>query len=168
MTNPLVAELLIVYDDLKRWLRRKTGNTDVAADLTQASFERVLAHAAQAEVRSPRGLLFQTARHLLIDASRRDALAAREVLATVAERRAVEEGLVSTRTPEQDAISRDLLARIGAAIDALPPRCREVFVLHRIHGLSHAEVARQLGISRSAVEKHVMRGLHACRAVLTE
>jgi RNA polymerase sigma factor (sigma-70 family) len=78
------------------------------------------------------------------------------------------EALASTRTPEQDAISRDLLDRIGAAIDALPSRCREAFVLNRIHGLSHEEVARQMGISRSAVEKHVMRGLHACRAIMID
>jgi DNA-directed RNA polymerase specialized sigma24 family protein len=48
----------------------QTGNADTAADLTQASFERVLAHATSAEIRSPRGLLFQTARNLLIDAFR--------------------------------------------------------------------------------------------------
>ena len=52
----------------------------------------------------------------------------------------------------------------AAAIESLPPRCREVFVLHKVHELPQAEVALTLGISRKAVEKHVR--LAACRAAL--
>jgi RNA polymerase sigma-70 factor (ECF subfamily) len=168
MAPPLIAELLTVYGELKRWLGRQTRNADAAADLVQASVERVLGHATHADIPSPRGLLFQTVRHLLIDAARREALARWEALTIAPEECPMPAALVHARTPEQDAINRDLLARLGTAIDALPPRCREAFVLNRIHGLSHAEVTRQLGISRSAVEKHVMRGLHACRAIMTD
>lgn len=78
------------------------------------------------------------------------------------------EAVTVEATPERQVVNQDLLERVAAAIDALPPRCREAFVLNRIHGLPHDEVARALGISRSMVEKHVMRGLHACRALLED
>jgi RNA polymerase sigma factor (sigma-70 family) len=162
--NPIIKELIAVYGELKRWLTREMNNADDAADLAQASFERALAHAGNAEISSPRGLLFRTAINLRIDASRRRALASWESLCEIHGQQ-THGDLAVERTPEQEAISRELLDRIAAAIDALPPRCRQAFVLNRIHGLSHDEVARELGISRSAVEKHVMKGLQTCRAL---
>ncbi|ORE87324.1 ECF sigma factor [Oceanococcus atlanticus] len=52
------------------------------------------------------------------------------------------------------------------AIADLPPRCREVFVLYRFKSLSQAQIAEQLGISRNMVERHVMRAMRSCRAVM--
>jgi RNA polymerase sigma factor (sigma-70 family) len=46
-------------------------------------------------------------------------------------------------------------ARLADAIASLPPAAGRAFRLHKIDGLSHAEVAAQLGISRSGVEKHI-------------
>jgi RNA polymerase sigma-70 factor (ECF subfamily) len=53
------------------------------------------------------------------------------------------------------------------AIEQLPPRCRDSFVLNKIHEMSYAEVARYVGISESGVEKHIMKGLKHCRSQLT-
>jgi RNA polymerase sigma-70 factor (ECF subfamily) len=63
--------------------------------------------------------------------------------------------------PDAEAVyeARERLARLAAAIAALPPQCRRVFTLHKLHGLSHAEVATRLNISRSAVEKHMSAAL---------
>lgn len=51
-----------------------------------------------------------------------------------------------------------------AAIGELPLRCREAFILHKFDGLSQAEVARQMGISVTMVERHIKLGMQACRA----
>jgi RNA polymerase sigma factor (sigma-70 family) len=168
MANAVIEELLSAYAELRRWLVRTIRNPVDADDLAQASFERVWTHAAHFDIGSPRALLFHTSRNLRIDATRRAALASWEPFPVDTDGRAAHEALTVQPTPERQAISRDLLDRIAAAIEALPPRCREAFVLNRIHGLSHNEVAHELGISRSAVEKHVMRGLHTCREILKE
>lgn len=62
----------------------------------------------------------------------------------------------------------DLQQRLGAVqttINSLPPRCREVFWLCRIEGLTQPEIARQLGITLNAVERHLIRALVDLRAL---
>lgn len=67
----------------------------------------------------------------------------------------------------------DLQQRLSAlqiVINALPPKCREVFWLYRVDGLSQPEIAKQLGISLNMVEKHMMRAMidlsEACERIL--
>lgn len=58
-------------------------------------------------------------------------------------------------SPEQQLSDRIELAALLAAIRSLPERAQLVFRRHRLDGLSHGEVARELGISKSAVEKNM-------------
>jgi RNA polymerase sigma-70 factor (ECF subfamily) len=62
-------------------------------------------------------------------------------------------------SPEAAAEARIRLERILAALETLPPQQKRVFRLHRIQGLSHREISETLGISRSAVEKHMIAAL---------
>jgi RNA polymerase sigma factor (sigma-70 family) len=65
--------------------------------------------------------------------------------------------------PEAVAVSRSELRRIEAALDELPPKCREVLMLARVHGLEHKEIAQRMGVSVSLVEKYQLRALRHCR-----
>lgn len=56
------------------------------------------------------------------------------------------------------------LRRIEAALRALPERTQQIFLLNRIHGRTYADIAKAMGLSQSAVEKHMMRALEACKA----
>ncbi len=60
------------------------------------------------------------------------------------------------------------LRNVEAALRALPERTRQIFLLNRIHGRKYAEIAKAMGLSQSAVEKHMMRALEACKASLRE
>lgn len=62
-------------------------------------------------------------------------------------------------SPERQAADRQELARMTEAIRQMPDRAQQVFRRHRIDGLSHAEVASELGISKSAVEKNMATAL---------
>ena len=77
------------------------------------------------------------------------------------------DSLAEPRAPDTDAQaaleSGEVRARVLAALESLPPRNREVLVLRWLHGLSHAEIAATLGISRKGVENHLARGLAALR-----
>lgn len=69
-------------------------------------------------------------------------------------------------SPLQDEvlIARHRLERLRAGVEQLTPRTREVFLMHRLDGRKYREIAAELGISQSAVEKHVAKAV----ATLTE
>ncbi len=69
----------------------------------------------------------------------------------------LEEKLSSS--PEHLADLQQRLQALQSIIDCLPPRCREVFWLFRIEGVSQVEIAHTLGISLNMVERHVIRAL---------
>ena len=69
-------------------------------------------------------------------------------------------------TAEDVVEGRRKMAVFAEAIAALPPQCRRVFVLRKVQGLSQKDVARQLGLSVSTVEKHLATGLLKCSEYL--
>ncbi|WP_281301421.1 MULTISPECIES: RNA polymerase sigma factor [unclassified Iodidimonas] len=65
--------------------------------------------------------------------------------------------------PERTLAARQQIDAISEAINALPPRCRQAFILHRFHGLSYDAIALELHVSKSSVEKYIIEALTACR-----
>jgi RNA polymerase sigma-70 factor (ECF subfamily) len=63
---------------------------------------------------------------------------------------------------------RQRLALLADSIQALPPRCRDVFVMHRLHGVAQQDIACHLGISVKTVEKHLRLGTDSCRASMAQ
>lgn len=71
-------------------------------------------------------------------------------------------------SPEREVAGRQELQRLTVAIAALPERAREVFQRHRLHGESHGDVAAALGISKSAVEKHMATAMRHLLIAMNE
>ena len=55
------------------------------------------------------------------------------------------------------------LEMVQRALAELPVACRESFLLRKLEGLSHPEIAERLGLSRSVVEKHIVNAMKHCR-----
>ncbi|WP_432443525.1 RNA polymerase sigma factor [Pseudomonas batumici] len=70
--------------------------------------------------------------------------------------------------PEAALEAGNDLRHVEAALRSLPERTRQIFLLNRIHGRKYTEIAKVMGLSKSAVEKHMMRALEACKASLRE
>jgi RNA polymerase sigma factor (sigma-70 family) len=147
------------YNELWGFLRRQLHDSDAAGDLAQEAYVRALgAQVAGRQPRDFRALLYRIARNLVIDRHRRATVRQHTDVDSVGDLSAP-----AAAQPENAASSEQQAAAMLAVIDALPPRCREAFVLHKFEHLSHAEVAARMGISRNAVEKHIIRALLACR-----
>jgi len=141
---------------LKNYLRRFVGED--AEEVAQEAFARVFA--VSGEVRSMTGLLYQTARNLVIDRKRRRAVAGGYLV----EHDATELVPDPRPLPEDAIAQRQRLERAAAMIERMPRRCREVFLLQVLDGFSYAEIAAKLGISVSGVKMHLMRAFEICAA----
>ena len=73
------------------------------------------------------------------------------------------ESTIEAPSIDQIMVNNQQLEAIQQAIEELPPRCRDSFVLNKIYEMSYTEVALYMGISESGVEKHIMKGLKHCR-----
>lgn len=152
-------ELLRGYNDLRRLLRR-THSAEDAADIAQSSFEHAWRYAQSNDVLSPAGLMFRISRHLQIDTARRRKRGSEELLD---EGEDIDQLSVCEVTPERQHAARERLDIINKTIDNLAPRCREAFVLCKIHGLSYDEAAREMGISPTVIRKYLVQALKECR-----
>ena len=125
-----------------------------AADAVQDACVRALQLEVPQTIREPARYLARVARNVLIDRSRRrhleDALFDSSVDAELA---------AGGLDPERITSGEQTLMRVFAAIEALPPRCREAFELHRFDGLSYVGIATRMGISTSMVEKHIAEAM---------
>lgn len=150
------------HRELLSFLTHQVNDRELAADLAQESFLRVLtAQGAGQVVLDMRALLYRTARNLIVDQYRRDSVRRHEALDAVPE--AQHPPAPRHLEPEAALASQQVIQAYVAAIEALPPRCREAFVLYVFDELSQAEIARQMSVSVSMVEKHIVRGMLACR-----
>lgn len=146
------------YRELVRFLNAKLGNRQVAEDVVHDAYVRVLERASDTPIEQPRAFLYRTALNLVIDGHRRNVTRQAESLDALGnEERFCTPSLHSSFDQSQRL---DLLQR---ALDELPALCRESFLLRKLDGLSHAQIAEHLGISRSLVEKHIVNAMKHCR-----
>jgi RNA polymerase sigma-70 factor (ECF subfamily) len=75
----------------------------------------------------------------------------------------VEELYTSPLGSDQPIVAKELADAVRVALDELPPRCREVFDLSRVHGLKYAEIAETLDISQKTVEAQMGKALRHLR-----
>ncbi|OVZ63354.1 RNA polymerase subunit sigma [Pigmentiphaga sp. NML030171] len=150
------------YRELLNFCARAVNNRDAAADIVQECYARFLAIQRRQPIAEPRALLYQTARHIMVDQHRRELVRGHESIDLLAE--AEHPAIPSQSQPDAILSSTQRVRAYVSAIEALPPRCREAFVLHVFDGLSHTQIAQRMNTSVSMVEKHVARGRLACRA----
>ena len=70
--------------------------------------------------------------------------------------------------PEPAALARDEMRIVERALGELPEKSREMLMLSRLHGMTHGEIAEQMGVSKSLVEKYIVRAILHCRQRLHE
>ena len=158
--SALIASFRDNYRDLLRFLTRRTGNAERAADVAQDTYVRLAAIApGNLDVRNPRAFVYRVAGNLAIDALRRDGRIASDV--TVLD--AGEAVPDPAPSPEASTLAREQLRLLEAALDELPSRPRLALLLSRVEGRSFAEIARQLAVSESMVAKYIAQALRHCR-----
>ena len=145
---------------LVAYFLRRCGNAAEAEDLAQDVILRALSHAEWTSAEEARGYIFRIALNRWRDRGRRKLTHGTEIDWD-------DESALSVReefSPERVLSSQEQLRRIASALQELEARTRDVFVLCRLEQMKQKEIAELLGISVSAVEKHLVKALsHVAR-----
>lgn len=149
---------------LRRQLRREGAASGDIDDLVAEAMARAYQVADWTRVEQGRSYLFSIARNLVLDAARRHKVVAFDTFADLDVLNLADEGA----SVESVAIARDELQRLQRAVDRLPPRPREVFLLRRLDGLNIDEVAVRLSLTVSTVEKHFARAMMLLTEAMAE
>lgn len=141
---------------LHGWLRKKLGCAHQAADLAHDTYVRVISSGRLPPQDQSRAFLTQVAKNLVVDMYRRRKL-----------EQAYEQTLAALPEPvspsaEERALLLETLFEIDAMLDSMPAKVREAFLMSQLDGMSYAEIAAQLGVTISSVQKYMSRALVAC------
>ena len=134
---------------MRQRLRARLGSADDASEMVHDAFARLLGAGARADLREPEAFLNRIVRNLLIDRSRRRSSRGPDL--------PLEHAPEPWIPPEQESSleMEQLRIRYRGIVEALPERMRQVFLLHRVDGLSYREIGDRLGISPRTAEWHV-------------
>ena len=131
---------------------------ETAKDIVQETFI-ILAKTAHSQlIEHPRAFLFRVATNLALDHIKHSKVVQRHA-DTSSEFGDDHEA----PSPERILTQQERLLQFKSIVEELPPRCRDAFILYKVHGLTYREIAAELDISQSGVEKHIMKGLAHCR-----
>jgi len=155
---------------LRRFLAARLRNDAAAEDLVQELWIRVCAAQPREPVDNPANYLFTMAGRLALDHIRQhQRRQARDEKWT--DENTSKTGAYAT-SQEDDGETALLRAegidKVRAAIARLPPKARKVFEMHRIQGLPHKQIAAELGIAVSTVEKHIIRAMRELTMTLRD
>jgi RNA polymerase sigma factor (sigma-70 family) len=148
---------------LRAFFSRRAHQNDVE-DLVQEVLLRIQKRQPAPVVNNVEGYLFEVAANVLIDRGRRDRTRRRSDHCEFQEIHHP----VDEMSPERVLQGREQMARAMAALNELPERTRRVFILVRFEEMSYKLVAQRVGVSVSAVEKHVMKALRHLHARLRD
>jgi RNA polymerase sigma factor (sigma-70 family) len=142
---------------LTRFFERRVSEQADVEDLVQEVFLRLTRHGDLSDVENIEGYLFQTAANVLRDRLRQRT--SRQVTwhEPIGLDHEVVDGAVVS--PERVLQGKQAVRHLSEALLDLPERTRAVFVLCRIEGKPHVEVAMGLGTSLSTVNKHLAKAM---------
>ncbi len=130
-------------------------------DIVQETYVRICQIENKERITSPKSFMFKTARNLALDYIKQANI---RLVDSVENNPTLNQMLDNTNSDEmfESAFTHSQLSHFCEAVRQLPVQCRKVFVLKKVYGYSQREIAQQLNISESTVEKHISTGLKKC------
>ncbi len=167
--TPIAAIFLDSFALLKRYLARFFSEQQDIEDVAQEAFLRAYVAEQRRSIEQPKAYLFRIAKNLALTKLQRKS---REIAYFIDESGdyVCESGdhlnLEVLEPGYAEMENMELLGIYCDAVASLPEKCRQVFLLRKVHGLAHQEIADRMSLSLSSVEKYLHKGIVDCRAYL--
>lgn len=145
------------YDELRTRLAKRLRSTDLANETLQETWVRLARAGSAGTLRSPEAYLFRVALNVAADA--RDSQERRLNYSEVEPLMALNEDELD---PERFAEAKSEISALAQALDELPPRRREIFIMARIDELPHRVIAERTGLSARMVDRELRKALDHC------
>lgn len=163
-----VQDLMDQYSgSLVRFLSSRVASEDDAADIAQEAFIRLYKLQDPQKLENARAYLYQVASNIAIDNQRRATLHSRWIRQEVSQQ--LDDSHASrleAENPESQLQNLQHLERVYRIVDGLPEKCRKVFLMHRTQNLTYSQIATEMELSVSSVEKYILQALRHCRTAL--
>jgi RNA polymerase sigma-70 factor (ECF subfamily) len=147
--------------DLIRFFTTRTSSPSEAEDIVQDIYLKI-AQMSPRSIENPAAFLYRLGTNVMLDrvrSRRRSAARDGEYLIGIHAGSTGAETEAPAPSPEATIDAKRRLQELVEAVERLPPQCRRVFVMHKFEDRSYAEIAAELGVSRSAIEKHMITAL---------
>ena len=148
---------------LKAFLRRFIQRPQDIEDIAQEAYIRAYKVEQGSTIDHPKTLIFTIAKNVALNELRSKA---RRVTDYIEESQTATEA--GTATTEEELVALERLELYCSAVDDLPEKCRRVYLLRKVHGLSHKDISERLDITVRTVERHLAKGVLKCRAYMRE
>ncbi len=149
---------------LKRFISRYLRSTQDIEDVTQEAYLRAFIASQATDIKQPKSFLFRIAKNVAVSELR---LKSRQITDYIDDQ-AGSDVLLDEGTVEDEVMARQKLGIHCEAVAFLAPQCRKVYLMRKVYGMSHKEIAERLGVAESTVRNHLMKGVELCDRYVRE
>jgi len=155
----------LLVGELATYLAKKVHNDEDANDLAQEAFLRMhkFQQSTHLQLDNARAFLFKTANNLAVDQFRRARVHDKYVSSEMLPEQSDEEDDKCSPSAERTVSAEQELDKIYEVVDRMPPKVRRAFLLHRGKDMSYSEIAAEMSVSTSMVEKYIIEALKLLR-----
>lgn len=157
-SSPLLAAYEKHLSALKRYVMRIIHVENDVDDVVQEAFLRAYKSEVKSDIRQPKSFLFRVAKHVALNQVRQNVNRPTDFLEDTDNANT----LTSDYTVEDEVLAQERLGIHCMAVAALPPKRRKVYLMRKVYGMSHKDIAQSLGISVSTVEAHLVKAFRQC------
>jgi len=144
--------------ELRAWLRKRFPSELDFDDIVQDAFVSAWKAYEEGVLRSPKAFLFGAARNLALRSLRTRKVRGYDTMVQIEDCDVLDEKADVLET----VVRNQELQILTLAIQSLPERCRQIFTLRKVYGMTQREIASKLELSPRTVNAQITNGLHKC------
>ena len=148
------------HSSIKSFLGRLLTRREDIEDIAQEAYLRAYVAEQSRGIDQPEAYLFRSARNLALTKLTQKSRQMTDLIDDLGPAVVLE----GEAPLEEFVAAEESLGLHCEAVAHLPEKCKQVYILRKVYGLTHKEIAERTSLSVSSVEKYMLKGVLACRA----